>query len=117
MTQNVQHDLGSASPSGGADPRSETIRVELDRIQRRWGELPLAQAQAALPPVRVLLDYLTSAAGQPPVPDLGPGTAVHQLAVLVWEASRRARHADDGGGAGGIRDIERELTTLRRDLP
>ena len=64
MTQHDQHDLGSASPSGGADPRSGTIRVELDRIQRRWAQLPLTQAQAALPRVRVLLDHLTSAAIQ-----------------------------------------------------
>ena len=99
------------------DPRSEHVRVELDRLTARWSRLPLAQAEAALPRVREVLDRLSAAAGQSPLPDLGPGTAFHQLAVLVWETARRATAADSGGGAGGIPDLEAELTALRRDLP
>lgn len=98
----------SAPPfPGGADPRSEAVRVELERVAGRWAILPLATAQAGMPRLRQTLDTLTDAAGQEPVPDLGPGTALHQLSVLVWEACR-------GGRADGIPAL---LADLRRDLP
>ncbi len=72
-------------------------RVELDRLRRRWGELPLARAEAAMPLLRRLLDDLgrRSAPEESSVPDLGPGVVAHQLAVLVWDAyavGRGGRH-------------------------
>ncbi len=82
---------GSASPQGGADPRPDAVRVELDRIDRRWAHLPLPAAQAGMPTLRRALEALTAAAGQDRVPDLGPATAMHQLKVLVWEACRADR--------------------------
>ncbi len=97
----------SAPPSGGADPRPDQVRAELERIERRWATLPLASAEAGMPSLRRALDSLTSAAGQPPVTDLGPGVALHQLKVLVWEACREGR-------ADGIPEL---LTVLRRALP
>lgn len=99
-------DTGSASPSGGADPRSGPLRAELQRVETRWRQLPLTVAAAQLPRLRALLDELTTAAGQDAVPDLGPGTALHQLQVLVWEAARAGR-------ADGIRE---QLRQLRHDL-
>lgn len=114
---------GSASPHGGADPRCageasvglatdvdprpEAVRVELARIETRWAALPLTAAEAGMPAVRLVLDQLTAASGQDPVPELGPGTALHQLKVLAWEAARQGR-------ADGIPDL---LADLRRSLP
>jgi len=98
---------GSASPGGGADPRPEPVRVELDRIERRWAELPLARAQESMPRLRVALDALAGVLGREPVEDLGPASAVHQLKVLAWEAAR----------AGRADGIPPWLADLRRDLP
>ncbi len=80
--------------------------VELDRIARRWAELPLARAQAGMPSVRAVLDRLAGRCGPARVPDLGPAAVVDQLAVLVWDAYAAGR----GGG------IPAELAGLRRTL-
>lgn len=116
------HDHGSASPHGGADPRSAAVRTELERIERRWRDLPLDRAHAGMPRLRHTLDGLTAALGQPPVADLGPATALHQLQALVWDAARAAgtgghTAAESGSRGGGIPDLARLLTDLRRDLP
>jgi len=81
----------SSTPS--IDPRPDAVRVELARIERRWRQLPLDRAVEGMPRLRHTLNALTDAAGQPPVPDLGPGPALHQLAVLVWEACRAEEEA------------------------
>ncbi len=95
-----------------------------------------------MPRLRHTLNALTDAAGQPPVPDLGPGPALHQLAVLVWEACRAEEEAtpevcavaegartegaatETGSTAEGDASSERRaagipelLAALRRDLP
>ena len=92
---------------GGVDPRPEPVRVELDRIESRWRTLPLPQARAGMPRMRLTLDRLAEVTGRACVDDLGPAPALHQLKVLVWEACRAGR-------AHGIRE---ELASLRRDLP
>ena len=92
---------------GGVDPRPEPVRVELDRIESRWQTLPLPQARAGMPRMRLTLDRLAEVTGRACVDDLGPATALHQLKVLVWEACRAGR-------AHGIRE---ELASLRHDLP
>jgi hypothetical protein len=84
-------------------------RLELDRIRRRWAELPLERADAGRPVLRGLLARLAErsadGAGHE-VPDLGPAVAVDQLAVLVWDAYAVGR-------GHGIPEL---LAALRRDL-
>ncbi len=60
----------------------EEVAIEVDRAVRRWHQLPLDRATAALP---VLLDLLSGLAGQT-VPDLGPAVAMDQLKVIVHDA-------------------------------
>ena len=87
----------------------QVARTELDRIRRRWAELPLAEAERRMPLLRDLLaDLAPRTAPQPgdEVPDLGPGAVVDQLAVLVWDAYAVGR-------GDGIPEL---LTGLRRDL-
>ncbi len=104
-------DAGTGPPvpaSSSVDPVPPRARTELDRVRRRWAELPLARAQEAAPHVRTVLAELAgrSAPGAE-VPDLGVAALADQLAVLVWEASVAGR-------ADGVADL---LTDLRRALP
>ncbi len=101
----------SADPgaAGGAgDVITPGARVELDRIRRRWAELPIDRAEARMPVLRRLLADLArrSAPVPTPVPDLGPAVVVDQLTVLVWDAC--AAGAGDG--------IPQLLTEARREL-
>ena len=120
-------------PAGGGRPASGDVvaheaRVELDRIRRRWAELPLERAEAAMPALRRLLADLAPrslrlladippAGGRPgpgdvghpqgvAVPDLGPAVVVDQLTVLV-------RDAYAAGCGDGIPEL---LARARRDL-
>ena len=117
------HESAPPTPGGAdprpvpSDPRTPEIRTELARIERRWSELSLERALAALPSVRETLDQLTHDAATPPVPDLGPATALHQLKVLVWETCTARAEAESEGRADGIPDPLDLLTTLRRALP
>jgi hypothetical protein len=101
----------SSPPDAGplsADVVAAQARTELDRIRRRWAELPLAQATARMPLLRRLLDDLAARSAPPPasVPDHGPAVVADQLAVLVWDAYA-AGHGD------GIPEL---LEQARRDL-
>ncbi len=97
-----------ASSAAGAVP--EAARTELERIRRRWSELPAARAEAAAPDVRAVVDEVAErTAPGVPVPDLGPAVLVDQLTVVVWDA-----FAEGGGTAG---DLTEQLTALRRALP
>lgn len=80
--------------------------MELDRIRRRFRELPVADAISGMRRARPLLDRLSGRLGQPTVPDLGPATIPDQLAVLVHDAYRI------GMGDG----LDGELADLRRGL-
>ena len=140
MTEHLTNDTAGAgspapavpSPSPGtagtgADVVAPEARVELDRIRRRWAELPLERAESRMPVLRRLFADLTPRsfpliADQPPrtaaerpaevgdpqsvVPDLGPSVVVDQLSVLVWDAYATGR----GDGIPGL------LTTARREL-
>ena len=70
----------------------EAVRIELERLDGRWRQLPLDQALRAVPIVRVLLQALAdearAASGMPPapVPDLGPAVVVDQVRVLTFDA-------------------------------
>ncbi len=102
--------------------------MELDRIRRRWAELPLEQAEARMPVLRHLLADLAPRSSRPiadhpragvdsgpaevpfphdvAVPDLGPAVVVDQLTVLVWDAYANGR----GDGIPAL------LTAARREL-
>jgi len=119
--------VSSVSPDAGADVVAPEARVELDRIRRRWAELPLDRAESRMPVLRHLLadlaprsfpliaDHPPRAAAERPgevgdpqsvVPDLGPAVVVDQLCVLVWDAYANRR-------GDGIAEL---LTTARREL-
>jgi hypothetical protein len=83
---------------------------ELQRVVERWQQLPLDQALSRMPVVRPvvqrLADAVADAEGRTPtlVPDLGPGTVMDQLTVMVYDAGR-----------AGL-DPEPDLERLRREL-
>ena len=118
---------GSPDAAGAGDVVAPEARVELDRIRRRWAELPLDRAESRMPVLRRLFADLTPRsfpliADHPPrataerpaevgdpqsvVPDLGPSVVVDQLSVLVWDAYATGR----GDGIPGL------LTGARREL-
>jgi hypothetical protein len=101
---------GDGRADGGraasVDVVTPEARTELDRIRRRWSELPLAQAERRMPSLRHLLADLASRSNPEGVvvPDLGPAVVVDQLSVLVWDAYAQ-------GNGDGIPEL---LTELRR---
>ena len=99
---------GPGAAGGAGDVITPGARVELDRIRRRWAELPVDRAEARMPVLRRLLADLArrSAPVPTPVPDLGPAVVVDQLTVLVWDAYA------EGHGEG----IPALLTDARRAL-
>ena len=96
------------------DAASAAVGTELERVARRWQQLPLDRALPAVPAfsavVQALADAVADEEGMPctPVPDLGPGVLVDQLRVMVhdWRAA-------------GLPEVELagRLTALRRSLP
>ncbi|GGK81115.1 hypothetical protein [Ornithinimicrobium pekingense] len=95
---------------GRADPAG----TELERVVRRWQQLPLDRALPAVPGVagcvQALADAVAEAEGMPsaPVPDLGPAVLMDQLRVMVYDW--RAAGLDE-------EDLTGRLTALRRVLP
>ena len=87
----------------------EAVGLELERVARRWRELPLGHALAASPAVRALVDDLAArtAPGER-VPDLGPAALLDQLTVLVWDVC-----ALDGGLETGL---AARLAALRAEV-
>jgi hypothetical protein len=91
----------ASAVSSGEAARPDVVpadaRVELDRLRRRWGELPLDTAQARMPLLRRLVEDLTDRWADelgrplPAVPDLGPAAVVDQLTVVVWDAYATGR--------------------------
>lgn len=92
----------------------EDISRELERVVRRWRELPAGRALAASVDVRALVQRLADATdavmtgtkSESLVPDLGPTVLIDQLRVLVWDAASR-----------GVPTVLDDLTELRRGLP
>jgi hypothetical protein len=70
----------------------DPVRIELERLDGRWRQLPLDQAFRAVPAVRALVqalaDEVAAARGMPPapVPDLGPAVVLDQLRVMAFDA-------------------------------
>jgi hypothetical protein len=90
------------------------VGVELERVVRRWQQLPLDRALAASPGLRALVqelaDETAGAQGIEParVPDLGPAVLPDQLLVMVHDYRQ--------AGLDQARLAER-VTALRRALP
>lgn len=88
--------------------------AELERVVRRWQQLPLDRALLVYPQVRELVQQLADDTARETgrsvtvVPDLGPGVVMDQLTVMVYDW-RQAGLAEDG--------LEGRLTALRRSLP
>ena len=85
-------------------PVPREVTDELDRLVRRWHQLPLDRAVAAFPDVRAVVLEL---AGED-VPDHGPAVVMDQLRVMVHDAC---------SGANAPTDLADQLADLRRRLP
>ena len=84
----------------------QEVSAELQRVVRRWQQLPLDRALSCMPRVQLLLDDLAAPARQ--VPDLGPAVLMDQLTVLVYDVCAAGGAASD--------DLTTRLSALRRDL-
>lgn len=100
-------------PAHRIDPRPDTVVTELDRIVRRFRELPEERAESAEPLVRSALGELLPPA-MPSPPALGVATTIEQLRVLTFDTCLRARTSDSSMGLAAVADV---LTRLRRALP
>ncbi|AXH97319.1 hypothetical protein [Ornithinimicrobium avium] len=95
------------------DP-GRTVGDELERVVRRWQQLPLDRALPAVPGVSATVQALADAVAdvqgteRVPVPDLGPGVLMDQLRVMVYDWRAAGLGEEELGG---------RLTALRRSLP
>lgn len=95
------------------DP-GRTVGTELERVVRRWQQLPLDRALLAVAGVAGLVQELADAVADAQgierefVPDLGPAVLMDQLRVMVYDW--RAAGLDE-------QDLAARLTSLRRVLP
>lgn len=96
------------------DDDAGAVPTELERVVRRWQQLPLDRALPAVPAVAAvvqgLADEVSDVSGVPrtPVPDLGPAVLMDQLRVMVFDW--RAAGLPPG-------ELGERLTGLRRALP
>ena len=96
------------------DPVDHTVGTELERVVRRWQQLPLDRVLPAVPEVSALVQTLADetalARGSDPVPvpDLGPAVLMDQLRVMVYDWQAAGLSQDD---------LADRLTALRRSLP
>lgn len=92
----------------------DLIATEVERVARRWQQLPLGHALSASPAVLDLVqriaDEVAAARGWPtrPVPHLGPAVLMDQLKVMVFD------HAKAGLDPSPLAE---RMTALRRELP
>lgn len=97
-----------------APGHADLAGTELERVVRRWQQLPLDRALPAVPGVagvvQALADAVADAQGMPhaPVPDLGPAVLMDQLRVMAYDW--RAVGLDE-------EVLAHRLTALRRTLP
>ena len=84
----------------------EDVSRELERVVRRWRELPVDHALVASGAVRELVQDLADVTAGQPVPELGPGVLIDQLRVLVWDAA-----------SAGVPELAARLGELRRRRP
>ena len=85
----------------------QEVSTELQRVVRRWQQLPLDRALSCVPTVRaVLVDLAGDDA--PRLPDLGPAVVMDQLTVLV--------HDTCAAGGPGVDAVPRRLRGLLAEL-
>lgn len=93
---------------------SAVVDRELERVARRWQQLPLDRAEGAyhgvLGVVQELADAVSTTTGMEPetVPDLGPGVVIDQLRVMVYDWRQAGMPAAE---------LAARLSALRRALP
>ena len=136
----------ASTPAGGPSAVHRAVDTELERVARRWQQLPLGRAVTAYPQVyavvQALADAVADATAQSRevVPDLGPGVVVDQLRVMVYDWRQAAAGVSHEGAMGegvsgegamgeGVsgegamgkgldeQDLADRLTALRRALP
>lgn len=108
---------GAGPGAAGGNTAAALVQTELERVVRRWQQLPLDRALSAVPGVRVvvqeLADGVATTQGLPctQVPDLGPAVLMDQLQVMAydWQAA--------GLPAQGQGCLAEQLAGLRRSLP
>ena len=88
------------------DRLPDDVSRELERVVRRWRELPADHALAASGDVRALVRDLADTTAGEPVPHLGTAVLIDQLRVLVWDAT-----------SAGVPELAARLGELRRRLP
>ncbi|MDO5711306.1 MAG: hypothetical protein Q4P32_06155 [Micrococcales bacterium] len=87
----------------------QQARTELERLARRWQQLPLDRALARVADVRELAQRYARAAGeQRALPALGPATVLDQLTVAAYDLA-----VADPGAADRLAV---DLATLRRRI-
>lgn len=91
-----------------ASPVPPEVTDELDRLVRRWQQLPLDRAVAAFPAVRAVVLEL---AGED-VPDHGPAVVMDQLRVMAYDRCVEGMPSADLAAA-----LASRLADLRRALP
>lgn len=97
---------GAGPGATGGDAAAALVQTELERVVRRWQQLPLDHALSAVPGVRVvvqeLADRVATAQGRPctQVPDLGPAVLMDQLQVMVYDWQAAGLPAQGEGGPG-----------------
>jgi len=104
-------------------PRSPVPRLvstELERVVRRWHQLPLDHALSYAGRVRALVQSLAdglaeaTGAGASVVPDCGPETLMDQLTVMVYDTSAAA--VTSARTASLLSTLAESLASLRREL-
>lgn len=100
------------TPTTGAAAH-EMVGTELERVARRWQQLPLGHALSRAPAMRQLVqslaDRVAAAEGRevPEVPDLGPAVLLEQLRVMTYDHRQAGLPAEE---------LAADLTALRRSL-
>lgn len=68
------------------DPRPPDVLVELNRVVRRWQQLPLDRAVSLSGEVRASAQHLLTAAScTDELPEVSPAATIDQLRVVVFD--------------------------------
>ena len=116
--------MSAAQAPRSAVPRD--VETELERVVRRWRQLPLDHALTYAARVRALVqslaDEVSAAHGIPAtqVPDWGPATLMDQLTVMVYDLMvyelRVQKGTEEVQRSARSTRLAQELATLRREL-
>ena len=106
-------------PQTPRSPVPRLVSAELERVVRRWHQLPLDHALSDAGRVRALVQSLAdgvaaTGAGTSVVPDCGPETLMDQLTVMVYDTSAAA--VTSARAASLLPTLAESLASLRREL-